>query len=97
VQRVTALNLLLDDVYHRQMILHDRVLPADLVLGNPSFRPPMRGFAVPHKAYVNICGTDIVRGADGVFPVLEDNARTPSGVSYGSIKKCGVARSRRPF
>jgi uncharacterized circularly permuted ATP-grasp superfamily protein len=82
VQRVTALNLLLDDVYHRQMILRDRVLPADLVLGNPNFRSPMRGFAVPHKAYVNICGVDIVRGEDGLFRVLEDNARTPSGVSY---------------
>ena len=82
VQRVTALNLLLDDLYHRQMILRDGVLPADLVLGNANFRPPMRGFDVAHKAYVNICGTDIIRGDDGVFRVLEDNARTPSGVSY---------------
>jgi len=82
VQRVTALNLLLDDLYHRQMILRDGVLPADLVLGNGSFRPPMCGFDVPHKAYVNVCGTDIIRGEDGVFRVLEDNARTPSGVSY---------------
>ena len=82
VQRVTALNLLLDDLYHGQKILRDRVLPADLVLGNPNFQPLMRGVAVPHKAYVNICGIDIVRGDDGVFRVLEDNARTPSGVSY---------------
>ena len=64
------------------MILRDGVLPADLVLGNEHFRPLMRDLAVPHKAYVNICGTDIVRGDDGVFRVLEDNARTPSGVSY---------------
>ena len=82
IQRVTALNLLLDDLYHQQMILRDGVLPADLVFDNPHFRPLMRGLAVPHKAYVNICGTDIVRGDDGVFRVLEDNARTPSGVSY---------------
>jgi len=82
IQRVTALNLLLDDIYHRQLILRDRVLPAELVLGNPNYRAPMRGVAVPHKAYVNICGTDIIRGEDGVFRVLEDNARTPSGVSY---------------
>jgi uncharacterized circularly permuted ATP-grasp superfamily protein len=81
-QRVSALNLLLDDLYHRQMILRDRILPADLVLGNDNFRPPMRGIDVPHKAYVNICGTDLVRGDDGTFRVLEDNARTPSGVSY---------------
>jgi uncharacterized circularly permuted ATP-grasp superfamily protein len=82
VQRVAALNLLLDDIYHRQLILRDRVLPADLVIGNPNFRPQMQGLAVPHRAYVNICGTDIIRGEDGVFRVLEDNARTPSGVSY---------------
>src|SRR3954452_19567291 len=82
IQRVTALNLLLDDLYPQQMILRDGVLPADLVFDNPHFRPLMRDLAVPHKAYVNICGTDIVRGDEGVFRVLEDNARTPSGVSY---------------
>src|SRR6202140_5227378 len=81
-QRVGALNLLLDDVYHGQKILKDGVVPADLILGNPNYRPSMRGAAVAHKAYVNICGTDIIRGADGRFRVLEDNARTPSGVSY---------------
>jgi uncharacterized circularly permuted ATP-grasp superfamily protein len=82
IQRVGALNLLLDDVYHAQKILKDGVVPADLILGNPNYRPSMRGAAVPHKAYVNICGTDIIRGVDGRFRVLEDNARTPSGVSY---------------
>jgi uncharacterized circularly permuted ATP-grasp superfamily protein len=82
VQRVTALNLLLDDLYHAQKIVKDGILPADLVLGNANYRPSMRGVAVRHKAYVNICGTDIVRGVDGEFRVLEDNARTPSGVSY---------------
>jgi uncharacterized circularly permuted ATP-grasp superfamily protein len=82
IQRVTALNLLLDDLYHRQTILRDGVVPADLVLGNEHFRPLMRDLDVPHKAYVTICGTDIIRGDDGVFRVLEDNARTPSGVSY---------------
>src|SRR5437588_2545108 len=69
VQRVTALNLLLDDLYHRQMVFRDRVLPQDLVLGNSHFRPMMRGFAVPHGAYVNICGVDLVRGDDGSFRV----------------------------
>ncbi len=82
IQRVTALNLLLDDIYHEQKILKDGVLPAELILGNANFRPSIRGLAVPHKAYVNICGTDIIRDRDGVFRVLEDNARTPSGVSY---------------
>ncbi|MBV8779162.1 MAG: circularly permuted type 2 ATP-grasp protein [Alphaproteobacteria bacterium] len=82
VQRVTAINLLLDDLYQHQKIFKDRVLPPDLILGNPNWRPPMCGFKVPHNAYVNICGTDIVRDDKGVFRVLEDNARTPSGVSY---------------
>jgi uncharacterized circularly permuted ATP-grasp superfamily protein len=82
IQRVTVLNLLLDDIYHEQKILKDRVVPADLILGNANYRPSMRDVAVPHKAYVNICGTDIIRGGDGKFCVLEDNARIPSGVSY---------------
>src|ERR1700730_7464671 len=82
VQRVTALNLLLDDLYHDQKIFRDGLLPPDLILGNSNWRPAMCGVDIPHKAYVNICGTDIVRDDKGVFRVLEDNARTPSGVSY---------------
>src|ERR1700728_1842281 len=81
-QRVTAINLLLDDLYHDQKILKDRIVPADLILGNANWRPQMCGVDIPHKAYVNICGVDIVRDEKGVFRVLEDNARTPSGVSY---------------
>ena len=57
-------------------------MPAELVLGNANYRPQMRGLKVPFGNYVNICGVDIVRGGDGRFYVLEDNARTPSGVSY---------------
>ncbi|HEV2186449.1 MAG TPA: circularly permuted type 2 ATP-grasp protein [Stellaceae bacterium] len=82
VQRVTALNLLLDDLYHDQKIFKDGLLPPDLILGNANWRPQMCGVDIPHKAYVNICGTDIIRDDKGVFRVLEDNARTPSGVSY---------------
>src|SRR6266849_180296 len=82
IPRVTALNLLLDDLYHQQKILKDGIIPADLILANPNYRPVMRGAAVLHKAYVNICGTDIIRDRDGTFRLLEDNARTPSGVSY---------------
>ena len=81
-QRITAINLLLDDIYHDQQVLRDGIVPADLILGNPNYRPEMRGVDLPHKAYVNICGTDIVRDEKGTFLVLEDNARTPSGVSY---------------
>jgi uncharacterized circularly permuted ATP-grasp superfamily protein len=82
IQRVTALNHFIEDIYHEQKILKDRVLPAELVLGNSNYRPQMQGLKVPFGSYVNICGVDIVRGGDGRFCVLEDNARTPSGVSY---------------
>jgi len=82
IQRVTALNRFIEDVYHEQRILRDGIVPAELVLGNVNFRPQMRGLKVPFGSYVNICGVDIVRGGDGRFYVLEDNARTPSGVSY---------------
>ena len=81
-QRVAALNHLLHDIYHEQKILADGVIPADLILGNANYRPTMRGVDLPHRTYVNVCGTDIVRDGSGEFMVLEDNARTPSGVGY---------------
>jgi uncharacterized circularly permuted ATP-grasp superfamily protein len=82
VQRITAINLLLDDIYHKQHVLRDGIVPRELILGNRNYRPLMRGIDLPHKTYANICGTDIVRDERGAFLVLEDNARTPSGVSY---------------
>src|SRR5690242_1101842 len=82
IQRLTAMNLLLDDIYHKQQILRDGVIPSELILENRNYRQLMRGIDLPHKTYVNICGTDIVRDENGMFLVLEDNARTPSGVSY---------------
>ena len=81
-QRVTAINLFLADVYHGQKILKDGVVPAALVLGNANYRPEMVGFDVPLGTYAHVCGIDIVRDDEGIFRVLEDNARTPSGVSY---------------
>jgi hypothetical protein len=81
-QRVAALNLFLHDVYHDENILNDGVVPADLVKGNANYRPEMCGFDPPHGTYAHICGIDIVRDERGRFLVLEDNARTPSGVSY---------------
>jgi uncharacterized circularly permuted ATP-grasp superfamily protein len=81
-QRVAALNAFLHDIYHDRRIVRDGVIPADLVFGNPNYRPEMEGFPVRFNTYVNICGIDIVRDAAGAFCVLEDNARTPSGVSY---------------
>jgi uncharacterized circularly permuted ATP-grasp superfamily protein len=82
VQRVSAINLFLGDLYHDQKILKDGVVPADLVLGNKNYRPEMAGLDLPGGTYVHIAGIDLVRGAEGSFYVLEDNARTPSGVSY---------------
>ncbi len=81
-QRVAALNAFIWDVYHEQSILKDGVVPAALVLGNANYRQEMVGFDVPCGTYVHVCGVDIIRDASGKFLVLEDNARTPSGVSY---------------
>ncbi|MBV9251639.1 MAG: circularly permuted type 2 ATP-grasp protein [Acetobacteraceae bacterium] len=82
IQRVRALNLFLHDIYHDQKILADGVVPKALVLGNAGFCEEMLGFDVPFGTYVHVCGTDIVRDETGRFLVLEDNARTPSGVAY---------------
>jgi uncharacterized circularly permuted ATP-grasp superfamily protein len=81
-QRVAALNLFLADVYGPQKVFKDGLVPPDLVLGNASYRPEMQDLRLPHGTYVHVNGTDLVRGGDGVFRVLEDNARSPSGVSY---------------
>ncbi len=82
IQRVTAINLFLDDVYHDRRILADGIVPADLVLGNPNCLAIMRGLDVPCGTYAHVCGIDLIRDQQGEFRVLEDNARTPSGVSY---------------
>lgn len=82
VQRVKALNLFLHDVYHDQRILREGVVPAELALGSKGFRKEMIGFTPPGGVYVHICGTDLIRDVNGQFLVLEDNGRTPSGVSY---------------
>ncbi|MCQ8240810.1 circularly permuted type 2 ATP-grasp protein [Rhizosaccharibacter radicis] len=82
IQRVEAINRFLWDIYHDQHILRDGIIPRDLVLGNSNFRPEMMGLNVPLGVYVHVNGTDIVRDEGGRFLVLEDNARTPSGVSY---------------
>ena len=81
-QRVAALNAFLHDIYNERHILRDGIIPAPLVLGNANYRPEMEGFPVRFGTYVHICGIDLVRDQKGAFCVLEDNARTPSGVSY---------------
>jgi len=82
IQRITALNLFLRDVYHDQKIIKDGVVPAELVHTASHYRPEFRGVHVPHDIYIHICGTDLVRGDDGEYYVLEDNGRCPSGASY---------------
>ncbi len=81
-QRVRAINMFLRDIYHGRDILRADIIPHDLIFQNPVFRPEMNGQAVPHDVYVHIAGIDLVRVDDEDFYVLEDNARTPSGVSY---------------
>ena len=81
-QRVRALNLFLDDVYHDQRILKAGAIPADRVLGNAQYRREMAGMDVPGGIYAHIAGVDIVRAGAGEYYVLEDNLRVPSGVSY---------------
>src|SRR5688500_18002750 len=81
-QRVRALNLFLHDVYHDQRILADRVIPAELVLGARGYRRELHGLTVPRRVYTHVTGSDLVRDSSGAFFVLEDNLRTPSGVSY---------------
>src|SRR6266481_5467746 len=81
-QRIKAINLYIKDVYGRRDILRAGIVPEDLVFQNPVFRPEMNGQKVPHDIYVHIGGIDIIRVDAETFYVLEDNARTPSGVSY---------------
>ena len=81
-QRVRALNAFLKDIYHDQEIIKAGKIPEQQVLGNKLYRPEMRGFNVPGDVYVHIAGIDIVKTDQDKFYVLEDNLRTPSGVSY---------------
>ena len=81
-QRVQALNAFLDDIYHRQEILRAGRIPKKLIAENEAFLPEMIGVRPPRGVYTHIIGVDIVRTGENEFFVLEDNARTPSGVSY---------------
>ena len=82
VQRITALNLFLKDIYHDQRIVKEGVVPEEYVRSAAHFRPEFMGIDVPRDIYIHICGTDLIRDKDGRYLVLEDNGRCPSGVSY---------------
>src|SRR6185369_4009826 len=81
-QRLKALNMFLKDVYNEQQILKDNVVPAALISSCPHYLREVHGVKVPHDIYVHISGIDLIRASDGKFYILEDNLRTPSGVSY---------------
>ena len=81
-QRVHALNLFINDLYHDQRIIKDGVFPAELLTQSVNFRPQCVGISPPHGIWAHICGSDLVRDKDGTIYVLEDNLRIPSGVSY---------------
>ncbi len=82
IQRIAALNAFLGDVYGDQRILAENVVPRAMVESSGAWKPALRGVKPPSGVYIHIAGIDLVRGADGRFLVLEDNVRTPSGVSY---------------
>jgi uncharacterized circularly permuted ATP-grasp superfamily protein len=82
IQRLTALNMFLHDVYHEQRILKEKIIPEEIILSSKHFRKEFMGFDVPQDVYIHVCGTDLIRDRDGTYVVLEDNGRCPSGVSY---------------
>jgi uncharacterized circularly permuted ATP-grasp superfamily protein len=82
VQRLTALNHFLHDVYHDQRIVREGIVPREIVRSAKHFRPELVGMDIPRDIYIHVCGTDLIRGSDGKYMVLEDNGRCPSGVSY---------------
>ena len=81
-QRVAALNLFIDDVYHDQRIVADGVFPESIITSSRNYRAICAGIVPPQKCWAHICGSDLVRDKDGTVYVLEDNLRVPSGVSY---------------
>jgi len=81
-QRLVALNCFIDDIYNQQKILQDKIVPAELILNSGNFRKQCLGMKPKHRVWAHICGTDLIKGENGKFFVLEDNLRVPSGVSY---------------
>lgn len=81
-QRLKALNLFLKDIYSNQFIIKDGVMPAEMIYSCPHYLREMHNFPVPYDIYIQVSGIDLIRNNDGSFYILEDNLRTPSGVSY---------------
>ena len=96
IQRVTALNLFLQDIYHEQKILKDKVIPEEFVFSSKGYLPQCFGITPPQKVYAHIAGIDLVQAKDGNWYILEDNLRIPTGASYPLIarKLCRMAAPR---
>ena len=92
-QRIRALNLFLQDIYHDGKILDDGIVPREMIYTCKHFRRQMRGFLVRRDAYVTVVGTDLIRMPSGEFVVLEDNLRVPSGVSYMLVSRQVMKRA----
>ena len=82
IQRLTALNLFIDDLYNRRRVIRDKIVPAEIIDSSSNYLAPCRGATPSHGVWAHVCGTDLVRDGDGTICVLEDNLRVPSGVSY---------------
>jgi uncharacterized circularly permuted ATP-grasp superfamily protein len=95
IQRITALNLFLHDIYHEQKIVKDGVIPAHYILSGKHFRREFVNFTVPKNIYIHVCGTDLIRNEKGEYMVLEDNGRCPSGVSYVLENRRAMKRTFR--
>lgn len=92
-QRLRALNMFLHDIYHEQKILKDRIIPPHYIIGAKAFRREFMDCKVSKDIYVHICGTDLIRGRDGGYLVLEDNLRCPSGSSYMLENRAALKRA----
>ena len=91
-QRIRALNAFVDDVYHAHEIVRAGIVPWSLIVSRPSFARPVHGVRAPGGVYCHVCGCDLVRGGDGIWRVLEDNVRTPSGISYVLENRLAMTR-----
>jgi uncharacterized circularly permuted ATP-grasp superfamily protein len=91
-QRIRALNAFVDDVYHAHEIVRAGIVPWSLIVSRPSFARPVHGVRAPGGVYCHVCGCDLVRDGDGTWRVLEDNVRTPSGISYVLENRVAMTR-----
>ena len=91
-QRIRALNAFVDDVYHAHEIVRAGIVPWSLIVSRPSFARPVHGVRPPGGVYCHVSGCDLVRGGDGRWRVLEDNVRTPSGISYVLENRVAMTR-----